>query len=1201
MSKLHLAAAAILSAATLAFAGSAAIAGTPNTLTVYGTASGESGPQYTAGTILVSDTVQFNDGATVGGSANLVNNGTLLFNQSAGTLTISNTVSGNGTLTLMNSGTLLLTGTAGVGDKNIPLNMTVNANSGFLIGPVVSGTQRAVFAFGSSGTGTLNVAGGYVSGSTVVAGQGRGVGTINVSSGTLAPRGFLILGGTGGGTGTLNVTGGLVGTLGFNDLGNGVYLGRSATSSGLIMVTNGTVGGPADTHIGEVGSGTVSIGSGGYYKMGQVTLGENSTGFGVLEVNTSGSAQFNSPVVVASAGRGTFTVNGGLIASRSGLIGLSAGSSGTATVTSGTWLNNNTGAGGAQDGGSLTIGSSGTGSLTINNGGYVTVSGTFSRGANGTLSLNQGGTLQIGGAAGTTGANMYTVATTGALGSGTAGVLVGDLNYAGTLKFANNKQSSYANNLSGAGDLVKTGTATLLLGGNNTYTGGTTLVAGNLALNSTNAIGTTGTISFAGGTLQATANNTTDYSARFSDAANQQYKIDSNGESLTLASDLTSSGGTFTKIGSGTVTLTGNNTFTSGTVQVGTLQGSAAGLATSGTFGAGAQTNLVFATGTANESWAGRMFGSGTFSKTGAGTLTLTGTGAGTTGTLVISEGAVRGTTDNLKQVIVNNSQLTFDQTTAGTFNQNYSGSGNVLLSNSGTITFSGTSSLTGTVTVSNGRLIASSAGAIPLQVVNNAAVEFNAGTSTYSGIISGSGLLQKTNPGDLTLTGANTYSGGTLKSGAGSLIGDTTSLQGDIYVSGGFVKFDQATSGTFSGILSSATSGVLGFYKLGAGDLTLTGANINSGTWTVSAGKLVGTTSSIRGPITNSAAVVFDQTTSGTYSGNMSGSGSLTKLGAGTVTLSGSSSFNGNITLGEGTLALGTANPFSQNNGTITFNGGTLQSSASNTNDYSSKFSNQANQTYRIDTNGQTVTLAAQLYSNGGTFTKLGAGTVNLTGDKQYTGATTVSGGSLVINGALTVSDVTVENLATLGGSGTIGSSVTVQSGGTISPGNSPGLLTVGSLDLQAGSTTLMQIIGVGSAAGAVGTDYDKLVITTAGGLGYGGTLDLDFANTVSFADGTTFDLFGFTGSATGDFSSVVSTGSGSYSGLNFLGVGGVWTALVGSQTLTFSELSGLLSFQNSSAPVPEIDPTSFGSALTLLIGSLGLLERRARRRTRS
>jgi hypothetical protein len=85
------------------------------------------------------------------------------------------------------------------------------------------------------------------------------------------------------------------------------------------------------------------------------------------------------------------------------------------------------------------------------------------------------------------------------------------------------------------------------------------------------------------------------------------------------------------------------------------------------------------------------------------------------------------------------------------------------------------------------------------------------------------------------------------------------------------------------------------------------------------------------------------------------------------------------------------------------------------------------------------------------------------------------------------------------------------------------------------------------------------------------------------------------------GDFSSVTSTGTGSYGGLNFTGVGGVWTALLGSQTLTFSELTGLLRFDSNGAPVPEIDPSSFGTALTLLIGSLGLLERRARRRSRA
>jgi hypothetical protein len=117
----------------------------------------------------------------------------------------------------------------------------------------------------------------------------------------------------------------------------------------------------------------------------------------------------------------------------------------------------------------------------------------------------------------------------------------------------------------------------------------------------------------------------------------------------------------------------------------------------------------------------------------------------------------------------------------------------------------------------------------------------------------------------------------------------------------------------------------------------------------------------------------------------------------------------------------------------------------------------------------------------------------------------------------------------------------------------------------------------------------------------GDGGTLDLDFANTATFADGTIFSLFSFSGSPTGTFGSVTSTGSGSYSGLNFTGLGGVWTALFGGQQITFSELTGELRFQNSSSPVPEIDPTSFGSALTLLIGSLGLLERRARRRTQA
>lgn len=1113
MSRFRLSAAAILVSTAIAFSGGVAIAApSGGTLTIYGTAAGELGPQYNAGTILVSDTVQLNDGATVGGSNNLVANGTLLFNQSAGNLlTISNTISGNGALTLQNSGTLRLSGTT-PSLRTIPLNLTVNANDGFLTTPVVSGTQNGILQFGQSGTGTLNVAGGYVTSNNVHVGQAGGVGTVNVSSGTLVPTAFLVLGGTAGGHGTLNVTGGIVGGPVGQGLGNGIQIARTATSSGLMTIASGSVlVNGNSTVIGELGSGTVSVNSGGFFQAGRVDVGVANTGVGTLNINTSGKADFLSYLTIGGTGQGTFTVNGGLIQTRGGTIGGSAGSLGTATITSGTWLNNATGSG-SEIAGYLTVGGSGTGSLTINDGGYVVVTGTFSKGANGTLTLNQGGTLQIGGVNGNNngGVARYMVASTGTIGSGTAGVLVGDLDFAGTLKFAQNSAGTsptlaYNGALSGAGDLVKTGTGTLLLGGNNSYTGGTTLVAGVISLNSANAIGTSGTISFSGGTLQATSNNTTDYSSRFSDAPNQQYAIDSNGEDLTLASDLTSVGGSFLKSGTGSVTLTGANTFTSGSVRGGLLQGSATSLATSGTFGVATLQHLKFTSGTANESWAGQMFGSGTFSKTGAGTLTLSGSGGSTTGTLLISEGAIRGTTGNLTRNIVNNSQLTFDQSTSGTYARGISGSGNMLLSNSGTITFSGTNTLTGTATVSGGALVATRAGAMPQNVVNNANVEFaNSVNGTYAGSISGNGGLTKSGTGSLTFTGTNTYSGLTNVT-QGLLTGNTNNLPGAIaVVSGGTVAFNQTTSGTASGPLS----GVGSFVKQGAGDLTLTGTNTNGGPWTVSAGRLIGTTSSIRGNVTNNAAVTFDQTISGTYSQAMSGTGTFTKLGGGTAVLGGSNS---------------------------------------------------------------------------------------------YSGATTVSGGALVINGSLTNSAVTVENLATLGGSGTIGSSVTVQSGGTISPGNSPGLLTVGSLALQAGSTTLMEIIGVGSAAGTAGTDYDKLAITTAGGLGYGGTLDLGFGNTATFADGTIFSLFSFSGSPTGTFSSVTSSGTGSYGGLTFGGVSGVWTALFGGQQIIFSELTGELRFENGSSPVPEIDPSSFGSALTLLIGSLGLLERRARRRTRA
>ena len=141
------------------------------------------------------------------------------------------------------------------------------------------------------------------------------------------------------------------------------------------------------------------------------------------------------------------------------------------------------------------------------------------------------------------------------------------------------------------------------------------------------------------------------------------------------------------------------------------------------------------------------------------------------------------------------------------------------------------------------------------------------------------------------------------------------------------------------------------------------------------------------------------------------------------------------------------------------------------------------------------------------------------------------------------------------------------------------------------------MQVIGSGSAAGVAGTNYDQVQITTSGGLTYGGSLNLNFGNSSPFLNGTVFDLFAFTGLPIGHFSSVVSSGTGLYANSSFSRTGGTWTSTIGDQLLSFSELTGRLSFASST--VPEIDPATGGSALSLVAGVLAMIEQRRRRAT--
>ena len=125
--------------------------------------------------------------------------------------------------------------------------------------------------------------------------------------------------------------------------------------------------------------------------------------------------------------------------------------------------------------------------------------------------------------------------------------------------------TTFSGAISGNGGLIKAGSGTFTLAGSNTYGGGTTIAAGELALAGGAALPPNGSISFTGGALQAI--DSTDYSARFSTAPGQAYRSITNGQNVTWATAMNSSGGSLTKLGAGMLTLTNSNTY-SGTTTV---------------------------------------------------------------------------------------------------------------------------------------------------------------------------------------------------------------------------------------------------------------------------------------------------------------------------------------------------------------------------------------------------------------------------------------------------------------------------------------------------------------------------------------------------------------------------------------------------------------------------------------------------------
>ena len=260
--------------------------------------------------------------------------------------------------------------------------------------------------------------------------------------------------------------------------------------------------------------------------------------------------------------------------------------------------------------------------------------------------------------------------------------------------------------------------------------------------------------------------------------------------------------------------------------------------------------------------------------------------------------------------------------------------------------------------------------------------------TAEIGAVISGAGGLVKSgDEGTLVLTADNTYTGNTLIAGGTLQVGNggtTGSILGNV-TNNGTLDFNRADGLTFGGVISGS-----GDLKLtGTGTVTLTGSNTYTGGTAISAGTLQigngGGTGSITGSVTNDAALVFNRSNNLSFGGEISGTGTVTKLGAATLTLTGNNTYTGGTTISAGTLRIG--------------NGGATGSIAGDV----------VNNAALVVNRSGGLTLGGQI-SGTGTLTKLGTGTLTLTGSNSYAGGTFVRNGVLAVNGTGAISHASAQ-----------------------------------------------------------------------------------------------------------------------------------------------------------------------------------------------
>jgi len=1135
------------------------------------------GNQFTVNTSIVnssSSTQDFTAPISLGNAATLTSNNT------GGNLTfdgvISNTVAHS--MTINGGGTVTLNGanTYGAG-----LNTTLNGGTTLVLGNDNALGSSILLLSSSSGAGTVVASATRTIANNITLNNTSVTGTIGGSNAITF-------------TGTVGTnTAAASGTLTVNNSAATAFSGNWVLTSGAQAAYNATINGTGNVAI----SGIISNGSGA--GVGSLT----HTGSGTLTL--SGANTYSGTTTL---GGGQLNLNNGGSGGASSALGTSALTiTGTSTIdnTSGAAVTLSTNNAVTFNNATITFGGSsdlnfGTGVVTwAQNGQTINLGGTNSHltfggvmtsthsSSNEALTVNgAGNTLTLGGF--TTGGSHTTGKIFIVNGSGNV-VINGQIN--------NGVESSLG--------LTYSGTGSLTLAGNNTYTGATTLSSGAIYVNSSTAFGAASSVVAMNG---PTFDNTSGAAITLA-----------NNNAMTWGNNNTFIGTNDLNLGTGAATLTGNRTWT---VNGGTLTvGGAIGQSSAG-FGltkAGAGTMVL----AGNNTFTGGLTATG-------GTLILSGTNTNTAAT-TITNATLTVDFSNVSagtNVLSSASQLAFGSTnTASTQVVNLRGKdstadtqtvnginlfGGGAQGGGATHVFLTTSGSGGSMTLAMGSFANASREI-------GAALDFNLPANTFvtttetvtTDLMMGQNVTVNGND-FATVSGGNVVGLSTVAGGYASVANGATTLtsakvndlaagnESTNSLTVASLRFNDGSGNTTLTVNSSKTLTISG--ASGRSSAILVTSAVGAHTVKITGGTITGLNSRDLAVIQNNTAGILEIDS---VIADASTNTGLTKSGLGTLLLTGVNTYTNATYIDEGmVIADGASNALGTNSGTaaaanlINIAGGATLQIGNNDSGGNLSTGTVIKPTV-INDNGSVVFnradsgLALSIVIAGtGSVTQSGTGTVALTAANTYTGATNITSGNLQVGASgigQTGTGATIVNgsTAVLSGTGAVQGAATVTLG-SIRPGDSGGA-SVGTLNFSNGLTfnptgsTTVASLNIGPTTG-VG---DRIHITGNLTLNSSSNFIVTLDPTYTVDAGDSWTLMDWTGSLLANgFSTDANLALPDLS--TFTGYAGQSWQVTNVNNGSFNELDITVV-----AAVPE--PSR---AVLLLLGCVGLVMRRRRAR---